>query len=157
MSKVKSKPSEVTKDTEVSETLPTAEQEAKPEGYVLTEKGEKAARRTEKFIGSMDDILLRVMMDSPNEPLTKDSLSEGLWQRASKVLVKLEEGGLIEEVRGEVSKPRVVIKDAAKPEKIRLEGLPKTKLQRPTKNVYTDRKGERLQRKKHRGWKPVKY
>jgi hypothetical protein len=135
------------------------EPEAKAEGYVLTRKGEKAARKAGNFVKSMDDILLRVMMKFPDEPLTKGSLSDDLWQTASKVLVKLEEEGLVEEAEAgiEVSKPRVVIEDAARPEKLRLEGQAKPKLQKPTKNVYTDRKGERLQRKKHKGWKPVKY
>jgi len=136
-----------------------ASEEAKPQGYVLTEKGLKAARKTGKWINSMDDILLRVMMKSPDAPLTKGTLSDDLWQRASMVLVKLEEEGLVEETEVDVnvSKPQVAIGDAGKPSKLKLEVQAKPGLQKLTKDVYSDRKGERLTRKRRKGWKKVKY
>lgn len=136
-----------------------AEQEARAEAYVLTKKGEKAARKAGNWVNSMDDILLRVMAKSPDEPLTKGSLSDDLWQRASEVLAELEEEGLVEKAEANVEpgKPEVVIEEAVKTEKLELEGRAKPKAQKLTKDVYTDRKGERLARKKRKGWNKVKY
>lgn len=134
-------------------------QETKPEGYVLTDKGLQAAPGRGKFPGSMSDVLLQVMAKSPGAPLTKGSLSEDLWQKASEVLARLETEGLVKKAGSdiELNKPKVVLGAAARAAKLQLQGLPGPKVQRLTKRVYSDRRGERLARKKRRGWTPVNY
>jgi hypothetical protein len=136
-----------------------AEAEAMPQGYVLTKKGEQAARKTGKWVGSLDDVILRIMAKSPNVPLTKGTLSDDLWQRASEILAQLEDEGLVEAAEAEAKpgKAKVVVEDTGKPSKLKLDSRPKPKAFGLTKVVYSDKKGERLARKKRRGWKPVKY
>jgi hypothetical protein len=135
------------------------EQKAKPEGYMLTKEGLAAAPAPGKFPGSMGDVVLQLMAKSPDAPLTKGSLSENFWQKAELVLAELETKGLVKKADSgiELGKPRVVIENAARTSTLRLPGASKPQAFGLTKVVYGDKKGERLARKKHRGWKPVKY
>lgn len=135
------------------------EREAKPEGYVLTKKGLQAAAGRGKWPNSLDDVILRLMVKSPDAPLTKGSLSEDLWQKASEVLARLEGEGLVQKADSnfEVAKPKAVIQEAARVGDMRLPAERKERVQKLTKNVYGDKGRERLARKKHRGWKKVTY
>lgn len=137
-----------------------AKQEAKQEGYVLTEKGLQAAAGPGKWPNSMDDVILRVMLKSPDAPLTKGSLSDDLWQKASEVLTRLEGDGLVKKAAAsgiELGKPKAVLAGDIKISTLKLPGKSKPKAFGLTKVVYSDRRGERLARKKHKGWKPVAY
>lgn len=136
------------------------EQETKPQGYMLTKKGLQAARRQGEWLGSLDDVILRTMAKSPDAPLTKGSLSEDWWQKASEILARLEAEGLVQKADStlELGKPKVVIEDAARTATLKLNrAKAKPESFGLKKVVYSDKKGERLATKKHRGWKPVKY
>lgn len=142
------------------------EQEAKPDGYVLTDKGLQAARRQGKWPSSLRDIILQRMVRSPDAPLTKGALSEDFWQEASNILAHLEADGLVRQADSNIQpgKPKAVpgksnamLGNPVKLSGLKLKGESKPKAFGLTKVVYSDKKGERLARKKHRGWKRVRY
>lgn len=132
------------------------DKKAKPQGYVLTDKGKKAAGKAEKWVNSLDDVVLRTMADSPGKPLTRASLSDDFWRKASEILAKLEEEGLVEKVDVD-GKAKVVMGDAFKPTKVDFPGTRKQTVPKLTRDVYSDRPGTRLARRRVKGWRKVKH
>lgn len=153
-----------------TKALPDIEQEATLPKYRLTEKGLAVAKRKQSRVKVIDkllpdkafssrsvDMVLQTMAKSPDTAISQGDVSEVLWRNFSKVIDELEGEGLIELVvsDGEGRQPKV---DTSKVSKARLERIPdKPKQEKPTKDVYSDKKGERLARKHRKGWKKVKY
>lgn len=141
-----------------------AEQEAKRDGYVLTEKGERAARKVGKWSNSLADVMLQTMLTkSPTVRLTKGTLADDLWEECSQVLAKMEKEGLVEKVELEEDRPKVVIEGSTGLSNLGKSGFPGRpglglpKAEKLSRNVYSDRPGARLARKHHKGWKKVRY
>lgn len=132
------------------------DKKAKPQGYVLTDKGKKAAGKADKWPNSLGDVVLQTMANSPGKPLTKASLSDDFWRTASDILAKLEEEGLVEKV-DVASKTKVVMGDAFKPTKVDFPGTRKQTVPKLTRDVYSDRPGTRLARRRVKGWHKVKH